>query len=115
LSSSSVCGPVNGFSADSAPEKLHHLGRAFGLLSSIHHAEECQIAKIDDNFVVLPLNLDLSRYLGQSIGMMRDMNRILIRRLEPCSCPSPAGQDDFREQERVRCLTSSRDTLEAGQ
>jgi hypothetical protein len=45
--------------------------------------EECQIAWIDDNFVVLPLDLDLSQYLGQSIGMIRDVNRILIRKLEP--------------------------------
>ncbi|MFA6371067.1 MAG: hypothetical protein WCW68_00430 [Methanothrix sp.] len=81
MSSSSDCRPANGFSAGKAPTKLHHLGRAFGLLSSIQQAEECQIARIDDNLVVLPLNLDLSQYLGQSIGMMRDLNRILIRRL----------------------------------
>jgi hypothetical protein len=83
LSSSSVCWPPNCFPEGSTLKKLHHLGRAFGVLSSIQLREECQIARIDDNLVVLPLDLDLSQYLGQSIGMMRDVNRILIRRLEP--------------------------------
>jgi len=115
VSSSSVCGPVNGFFAGTAPEKLHHLGRAFGLLSSIQPGEDYQIARINDDFVVLPLNLDLSQYLGQSIGMMRDVNRILIRRLESSSCASQGGRDESEERHMMRCLTSSIDALEAGQ
>lgn len=61
MSSSSVCWPPNCFPEDSAPKKLHHLGRAFGVLSSIQPREECQIAWIDGNLVVLPRDLDLSQ------------------------------------------------------
>jgi hypothetical protein len=45
--------------------------------------EDCQIVRIDHDLVVLPLDLDLSQYFGQSIGMMCDGHRILIRRPEP--------------------------------
>jgi hypothetical protein len=81
LSSSSVCGIVSGFSAASSPEKLHHLGRAFGLLSSIQPAEECQIAQIDERLIVLPKDLDLSEHIGKRVGLMRYEDRILVRRL----------------------------------
>ena len=95
MSSSSDCGVENGFSAGSAPEKLYDLRGAFGLLSSIQQADECQIAQIDKDLVVLPIGLDLSQYLGQSIGMVRERNRILIRRLEPCSDASAGRVDVF--------------------
>jgi hypothetical protein len=44
--------------------------------------EDCQIVRIDHDLVVLPLDLDLSQYFGQNIGMMCEGHRILIRRLE---------------------------------
>jgi hypothetical protein len=45
--------------------------------------EDCQIVQIDHDLVVLPLDLDLSQYFGQSIGIMGEGHRILIRRPEP--------------------------------
>ena len=78
--SGTACEPIN-FSASPTPEKLHHLGRAFGLLTSVQHAEECQLAQIGERLIALPEDLDLSGYLGQRVGMMRYEEHILIRRL----------------------------------
>lgn len=115
MSSSSDCGTENGCSEGSAPEKLYDLRGAFGLLSSIQQADECQIAHIDENLVVLPMGLDLSQYLGQSIGMMRERNRILIRRLEPCSDASPGRVDVFQLWQMVPNIKSRIHSPEAGQ
>jgi hypothetical protein len=83
MSGSVVSASINNFPNPSAtaPEKRRHLGRAFGLLSSIQPAEECQLAQIGDRLMVLPDDIDLSQYLGQRIGMMRYEDRILVRRL----------------------------------
>jgi hypothetical protein len=115
LSSSSELGAENGFSAGSAPEKLYDLRGAFGLLSSIQQADECQIARIDKDLVVLPMDLDLSQYLGQSIGMIRETNRILIRRLEPCSDASPGRVDVFEIRQMVPNSSLRIHSPEAGQ
>ena len=114
MSSSSDCG-ADGFSADSAPEKLYDLRGAFGLLSSIQQADECQIARINKDLVVLPMDLDLSQYLGQSIGIMREKNRILIRRLEPCSDASPGRVDVFEIRQMVPNINLRIHPPEAGQ
>ena len=63
--------------------KPHHCSRFFGLLEFVRLDEDCQIVQIDCDLVVLPLDIDLSQYFGQSIGMMCEGHRILIRRLEP--------------------------------
>ena len=81
MSGSADCVPASSFSAGSGPEKLHKLGRAFGLLSSIQPAEECQIAQIDKRLIVLPKDLDLSEHIGKMVGLMRYEDRILVRRL----------------------------------
>lgn len=75
MSVSAACAP--------AFHKPHHCSRFFGLLGFVRLAEDCQIVQIDGDLVVLPLDLDLSQYFGQNIGMMCDGHRILIRRLEP--------------------------------
>ena len=75
MSVSAACAP--------AFHKPHHCSRFFGLLEFVRLEEDCQIVRIDGDLVVLPLDLDLSQYFGQSIGMMGEGHRILIRRLEP--------------------------------
>ena len=115
MSSSSDCGAENGISSGSAPEKLYDLRGAFGLLSSIQQADECQIAQIDKDLVVLPIGLDLSQYLGQSIGMVRERNRILIRRLEPCSDASTGRVDVFELWQTVPNIKLRIHSPEAGQ
>ena len=115
MSSSSDSGAENDSSAGSAPEKLYDLRGAFGLLSSIQQAEECQIARIDKDLVVLPMDLDLSQYLGQNIGMVREKNRILIRRLEPCSDASPGRVDVFEIRQMVPNINLRIHSPEAGQ
>ena len=82
--SGNACASISIFSADNAvaaPEKLHHLSRAFGLLSSIQPAEDCQIAQIGTRLLVLPQDLDILGYLGQRIGLIRVDGQYLIRRL----------------------------------
>jgi hypothetical protein len=83
--SGSVCTSINIFPTAPAfvPEKLHDCGRRFGLLSSIQLLleEDCQIAKIGERLVVLPIDLDLSEYLNQRIGMVRIGHKYHIRRL----------------------------------
>ena len=75
ISVSDACAPVF--------HKPHHCSRFFGLLEFVQLEEDCQIVRIDGDLVVLPLDLDLSQYFGQSIGIMGEEHRILIRRLEP--------------------------------
>jgi hypothetical protein len=54
----------------------------FGLLVSIQPDEECQIAQIGQDLIVLPQDLDLSGYVGKSIGMIRvDFERYCVRLL----------------------------------
>ena len=60
--------------------KPHHCSRFFGHLELVRLDEDCQIVQIDNDLVVLPLDLDLSQYFGQSIGIMGEDHRILIRR-----------------------------------
>lgn len=83
MSEAVACASINNLPVPSAtaPEKLRHLGRAFGILFSVQPAEDCQIAQIGERLMVLPGDLDLSQYIGQRIGMMRYEDRILIRRL----------------------------------
>lgn len=47
----------------------HDNSRFFGLLSSIEPAEDHQIAVIHGTQVVLPLDLDLSGFLNQYMGV----------------------------------------------
>jgi len=75
MSVSAACAP--------AFHKPHHCSRFFGLLEFVRLEEDCQIVQIDGDLVVLPLDLDLSQYFGQSIGMMCEGHRILIRRPGP--------------------------------
>jgi len=92
--SGNVSASINPFSAgcDSpVPEKLHPLGRACGLLMSIQQEEDCQIAQVVNRFcerrIVLPLDYDLSQYVGQDIVMMGLGDRTLIRRAGKCIDP----------------------------
>ena len=79
--------PIKTFSAADAvlPEKLDPLDRAFGLLSSVTSDEGSQIAQIDSRLgtriILLPLDFDLSEYVGHEIGMTREGNRFLVRKL----------------------------------
>lgn len=75
MSLSAACVPIF--------HKPHNCSRFFGLLEFVRLDEGCQIVQIDQNLVVLSLDLDLSQYFGQNIGMMCEGHRILIRRLEP--------------------------------
>jgi hypothetical protein len=74
---------INNLSTPSAavPEKLHHCGRAFGLLQDIQPAEDCQLAQIGQRLIVLPQDLDLSEYLGQRVGLIRIDEKYLVRSL----------------------------------
>lgn len=73
---------INSFSAMRAtPEKLHNFGRAFGLLSDIQPAEDCQLARIGKRLIVLPQDLDLSGHIGHRIGLILADGQHLIRRL----------------------------------
>lgn len=62
------------------PEKLHNLGRAFGLLACIESAEDCQLARIGTRLIVLPADLTLSGYVGQRIGLIQVDGKYLVRR-----------------------------------
>ena len=75
MSVSAACVPVF--------HKPHHCSRFFGLLEFVRLDEDCQIVQIDHDLVVLPLDLDLSQYFGQSIGIICEGHRILIRRPGP--------------------------------
>jgi hypothetical protein len=66
---------------DPIATKLHHCGRAFGLLQSVECAEDCQIAQIGERLIVLPQDLDLSEYLGQRVGLIKIDEKYLIRSL----------------------------------
>ena len=119
--SGTVCGAIYPLSADSAvPEKLHHLGRAYGLLSSVRVEEDCQIARINRRLIVLPADLDLSSHIGRCIGMMRYEDRILIQSIEQpplmqyrhALCEALGGLDDEAERWAVRCLILKIDAKE---
>lgn len=89
--SGNACAAINTFSANGAataipepPEKLLHMGRAFGLLSAVRAESNCQIARIVNRFgerhIVLPSDLDLRGFIGQEIVLMRLDDRYLVRR-----------------------------------
>ena len=61
-------------------ERLHDLSRAQGVLHSISIEEDdCQIAKIGERNVVLPLSADLSEFIGQPIVLMMNREQCLVR------------------------------------
>jgi hypothetical protein len=76
-----MSGTVSDAQISPIPEKLHNLGRAFGLLSSIRPAEDCQIAQIGQRLIVLPCDLDISGHVGQRIGLILVDEKYCIRRL----------------------------------
>lgn len=90
-----VCASINNFSAKGAaatlldpPEKLLHMGRAFGLLSDVKIESNYQIARIVNRLgernIVLPVDLDLMGFVGQEIVMLRLDDRYLARRAGEC-------------------------------
>lgn len=76
-----MAGAISDAQSSPIPEKLHNLGRAFGQLTCLQPAEECQIAWIGARRIVLPQDLDLSAHLGQRIGLILVDEKYLIRRL----------------------------------
>lgn len=114
--------PIDVFSADRAvPEKLLHLGRAYGLLSYVRREEDCQIARINRRQIVLPADLDLSAWVGKCVGMMRYNDRVLIRPIEQpplmqyrhaLSEALGGLKDDEAERWMVRCLIMKIDVKE---
>ena len=118
---SAINAPIDVFSADRAvPEKLLHLGRAYGQLLSVEREEDCQIARINRRQIVLPADLDLSAHIGRCIGMMRYNEKILIRPIEQpplmqyrhALCEALGGLDDEAERWMVRCLIMKIDAKE---
>jgi hypothetical protein len=59
--------------------RLHDGSREFGLLLSCHQEEDCQIARIGERNVVLPLSADLSEFIGQPIVLMMNREQCLVR------------------------------------
>ena len=59
--------------------RLHDGSRECGLLLSCHQEEECQIARIGERNVVLPLSADLSEFIGQPIVLMMNREQCLVR------------------------------------
>jgi len=61
--------------------RLHDMSRVLGRLVSVERLEEddCQIAKIDERNVVLPLNADLSEFMGQTVILMMNREQCLVR------------------------------------
>lgn len=102
------------------PEKLHHLDRTYGLLSSVRTEEDCQIACINRRLIVLPADLDLSAWVGKCVGMMRYNDRVLIRPIEQSPLmqyrhalsEALGGLDDEAERWMVRCLIMKIDVKE---
>ena len=81
----SSCDALLQKSSDSnKPERLQDRSIRSGILSGIERIEDedcpCQIAKIGDRLVVLPLGTDLSKFLGQHIVLMQNFEDILVRR-----------------------------------
>lgn len=76
-----MAGAISETQPSPVPEKLHNLGRAFGLLSSIEPAEDCQLARVGSRLIVLPSDLLLSGHVGQRIGLIRVDETYLVRRL----------------------------------
>jgi hypothetical protein len=77
-----MAGAISKIQLSPIPEKLHNLGRAFGLLVSVQAEEGCQIALIGSQAIALPEDIRLSEHIGRRIGVMRYGDRVLIRRLE---------------------------------
>ncbi len=64
---------------------LHDNSRIFGKLISIEPDDDCQIAEIvqiKTDRVAIPLDLDLSAYIGQRIGMAYILGKYYVRRAE---------------------------------
>ncbi len=59
----------------------HDNSRFFGLLSSIEPHEDHQIAVIHGTSVVLPLDLDLSKYLNGPVGIACIAGKFYVRLL----------------------------------
>jgi hypothetical protein len=57
----------------------HDNSRFFGLLSSIELAEDHQVAVIDDCRVILPLDLDLSGFVNQNVGVACIAGKFYVR------------------------------------
>ena len=94
MSGTTAPAPICTFSADNAaqqPEKLLHMGRAFGLLSAVRAESNCQIARIvnrlGERHIVLPSDLDLRGFIGQEIVMLRLDDRYPVRRAGECIAP----------------------------
>jgi hypothetical protein len=62
-------------------QKLRHCGRAMGLLQSIQSEEEYQIARIGEKDLVLPLQPDLSSFIGSRIGLAMIGEQLYVRGL----------------------------------
>jgi len=61
--------------------RLHDLDRCSGRLGSVERLEEddCQIARIGEKNVVLPLSVGLSEFIGQPIIIMMNLEQCLVR------------------------------------
>jgi len=62
-------------------QKLRHCGRVFGLLQSIRIEDECQIARIGEKDLVLPMTPDLSSHISQRIGLAMIGETLYVRGL----------------------------------
>ena len=60
-------------------ERLHDGSRVFGILHSISVEEDCRIAQTGKRRVVLPLEPDLSEFIGQAIILMMNRAQCLVR------------------------------------
>lgn len=76
--------PIKSFPYESRPERMHHCDRRFGLLSNIQQDDECIIATIGEDLVVLPEDLksQLEPLLGRRIGLANFFDEFSLRLLE---------------------------------
>ncbi len=75
---------LNPFSDSERPHKPLHCDRAFGLLSAIQQDDECIIATIGDQQVVLPEEMlaRLEPLMNKRIGLARFYDEFYLRELE---------------------------------
>ena len=76
MSVSAACDPVSSVSPTIA-------AASSGYLSLCGWTRTARLSRSIIIWAVLPLDLDLSQYFGQNIGMTCEGHRILIRRLGP--------------------------------